>query len=112
MAADADIKFAAEGIVDGAFYNAGQVRLVFLCDFALTLCQSCCSVERALVHESVYDEFMSHALKLVNAYKMGDPMAKETTLGPMAQPSATEVILNQVRTNIIIFSAADDCGLA
>src|SRR5207342_161821 len=46
VAEDADVDFAAENIVDGACYNAGQ---------------SCCAVERAYVHEKVYDQFLERA---------------------------------------------------
>ena len=42
VAADADLDFAAENIVDGACYNAGQ---------------SCCAIERVYVHRDVYDDF-------------------------------------------------------
>ena len=37
---DVDVKAAAAAVADGAFYNTGQ---------------SCCSVERIYVHESIYD---------------------------------------------------------
>ena len=40
---DVDVKAAAAGIADGAFYNTGQ---------------SCCSVERIYVHESIHDAFV------------------------------------------------------
>lgn len=53
VASDADPEAAAEGLVDGAFYNAGQ---------------SCCSVERVYVAESQYEEFLEHAKRLVNEY--------------------------------------------
>ena len=38
-----DIKSVAAGTADGAFYNNGQ---------------SCCSVERIYVHESIYDKYV------------------------------------------------------
>ncbi len=41
--ADADAKAAAESLADGAMYNTGQ---------------SCCSVERIYVHESLHDAFV------------------------------------------------------
>lgn len=44
--ADADVAHAGAGIADGAFFNAGQ---------------SCCSIERVHVHESVYDQFLDAA---------------------------------------------------
>ena len=40
---DVDVKAAAAGIADGAFYNTGQ---------------TCCSVERIYVHESIHDAFV------------------------------------------------------
>ena len=43
--ADADPKSAAESLADGAMYNTGQ---------------SCCSVERIYVHDSLYDTFVEH----------------------------------------------------
>jgi acyl-CoA reductase-like NAD-dependent aldehyde dehydrogenase len=72
VAADCDVAKAAEGLVDGAIYNAGQ---------------SCCAVERVYVHEAVYEEFIAKATPLVKAYVMGDPRDEKTTLGPIAQPN-------------------------
>jgi acyl-CoA reductase-like NAD-dependent aldehyde dehydrogenase len=72
VAADADLQAAVEGLVDGAIYNAGQ---------------SCCAVERAYVHESLYEEFLARAEVLVRAYVLGDPRDAKTSLGPIAQPN-------------------------
>lgn len=41
--ADADLKYVAAQLVDGAIFNTGQ---------------SCCAVERVYVHESVHDQFV------------------------------------------------------
>lgn len=46
---DSDIDFAAENIVDGAFFNSGQC---------------CCAIERCYVHESVYDQFVEKAVQI------------------------------------------------
>ena len=70
VAQDCDLAKTVENVVDGAIYNAGQ---------------SCCAVERVYVHRSVYGRFLELAEALVRAYVMGDPMAAETTLGPIAQ---------------------------
>ena len=40
---DADLKYVAAQLVDGAIFNSGQ---------------SCCAVERVYVHESIHDEFV------------------------------------------------------
>ncbi len=82
VAADADLAQAVDGIVDGACYNAGQ---------------SCCAVERAYVHRSLYDRFVEAALTQMRAYVLGDPMAEGTTLGPMAQPAQPGFIHAQVQ---------------
>ena len=71
VASDCDLAHAAESIVDGAMYNAGQ---------------SCCAVERVYVHRAVYQKFLDLAEPLVRGYVMGDPTMEETTLGPIAQP--------------------------
>eukprot|EP01126_Amoeba_proteus_P040537 TRINITY_DN4327_c0_g1_i3.p1 TRINITY_DN4327_c0_g1~~TRINITY_DN4327_c0_g1_i3.p1 ORF type:complete len:479 (+),score=74.83 TRINITY_DN4327_c0_g1_i3:102-1538(+) len=81
VASDANVEGAAEGIIDGAFYNAGQ---------------SCCGIERVYVHSSHYDQFVDKALAIVKAYSLGDPMSAETTLGPMALPTAPAFLQHQV----------------
>ena len=43
VAEDADPIAAAEGLIDGAFYNAGQ---------------SCCGIERVYVHKSNYEKLV------------------------------------------------------
>lgn len=82
VAADADLARAVDGIVDGACYNAGQ---------------SCCAVERAYVHRSLYDRFVEAALAQMRAYVLGDPTNEKTTLGPLAQPAQPSFIEAQVR---------------
>ena len=71
VAPDADFDKAVDGVVDGACYNAGQ---------------SCCAVERAYVHESLYDRFVEAALALMKQYRLGDPTAEGVNMGPIAQP--------------------------
>ena len=82
-AADADIQAAAAGAVDGAMFNAGQ---------------SCCGIERAYVHEDVYDAFLAaaHAALTGGDYVLGDPADPSTTMGPMAQPGAPSFLEGQV----------------
>ena len=63
-----DIPHAAERMVFGAFYQSGQ---------------SCISVQRILVHESLYDSFKSALVERTKGLKAGDPLDEETFLGPM-----------------------------
>lgn len=81
VAPDADLDRAVDGIVDGACYNAGQ---------------SCCAVERAYVHESLYDRFVEAARALMKGYVLGDPTDSATTMGPIAQPWHPTFIAAQI----------------
>lgn len=81
VAADADLEKAIENIVDGACYNAGQ---------------SCCAVERVYVHRSLYEKFVEGCVALMKAYRMGDPTAAETNMGPIAQPHHPAFIQAQI----------------
>ncbi len=82
IAADADLDRAADGVADGALYNAGQ---------------SCCAVERIYVHERVYDAVLDRLRSLVRAHAPGDPLAEATRLGPLALPSAPAEQAAQVK---------------
>jgi len=79
--ADADAKAAAESLADGAMYNTGQ---------------SCCSVERIYVHESLHDAFVEHFVGTVRGFKVGDPMAPETYIGAITRSPQLAVLDAQV----------------
>jgi acyl-CoA reductase-like NAD-dependent aldehyde dehydrogenase len=82
VAEDADLARSVESLVDGAMYNAGQ---------------SCCAIERVYVHERHYDAFVQGALKLAQAYVLGDPAEDATSMGPIAQPQHTGELAELVR---------------
>lgn len=79
--ADADAKAAAESLADGAMYNTGQ---------------SCCSVERIYVHESLHDAFVEHFVATVRGFKVGDPMAPDTYIGAITRAPQLAVLDAQV----------------
>ncbi len=64
--ADAAQDQAVEGIVNGIFFNQGQV---------------CCAGSRLLVQESIADEFMARLQQRVETLRVGDPMDKNTDVG-------------------------------
>jgi len=68
VAADADVDYAAERVAWGGFSYAGQ---------------TCISVQRVYVHESVYDRFVSQLIPRVEALKVGDPLDPDTDVGPL-----------------------------
>ncbi len=81
VAADADLAFAAENVVDGACYNAGQ---------------SCCAVERVYAHRDIAAELIARMQPHLEAYVYGDPLDDATTLGPLARHPAPAFLESQV----------------
>lgn len=67
--ADANVDAAVDVLIDGAMFNSGQC---------------CCGIERIYVVDSLFDDFVEKAVRLVSGYRLGNPLDKETTLGPMA----------------------------
>lgn len=65
---DADPDHAVARIILGAFYQSGQ---------------SCISVQRVMIHESIYEAFKTKLATAAGALKSGDPMDEETFLGPL-----------------------------
>jgi acyl-CoA reductase-like NAD-dependent aldehyde dehydrogenase len=80
--ADVDIAWAAEEIVDGAVFNSGQ---------------SCCSIERVYVDERIHDEFVEAARNVLKGYRLGDPLDKETHVGPVISKWSKEVIQAHIK---------------
>jgi acyl-CoA reductase-like NAD-dependent aldehyde dehydrogenase len=79
--ADADLEHAADGLADGAFFNAGQ---------------SCCGIERIYVHERVADNFVEALTARARAHRLGNPLDPETTLGPLVRAGAAEFVRGQI----------------
>lgn len=65
---DADVDFAVERIVFGAFYQSGQ---------------SCISVQRILIHESLYEEVRTKLVARTLTLRKGNPRDEHTFIGPM-----------------------------
>jgi aldehyde dehydrogenase (NAD+) len=63
---DAPIDQAVEGIVNGIFFNQGQV---------------CCAGSRLLVQESVVDEVVTSLQRRLGTLRLGDPLDKNTDVG-------------------------------
>lgn len=83
--ADADIEYAVETCIDGAFFNSGQ---------------SCCGIERLYVASEIFDDFVSRAVALVNQYTLGRSDSPDTTLGPMVRTGAAEFVRGQIHDAI------------
>ncbi len=70
-----NIDYAAGRIVLGAYLQSGQ---------------SCISVQRVLVHRSLYDDLVARLIDRIGSLPMGDPMDEATVIGPMIDKSETD----------------------
>jgi aldehyde dehydrogenase len=50
-----------------------------------------------LIHESIYDEFMARCLERIAAIKQGDPLDRETMIGPQVSAAQLEKIESYVK---------------
>ncbi|WP_018149790.1 aldehyde dehydrogenase [Leeia oryzae] len=62
--------------------------------FALNQGEVCTCPSRALVHESIYDQFMDRVLTRVAAIKQGNPLDKDTMIGAQASNEQMQKILS------------------
>ena len=72
---DADVPWAVEACVSGAFWAAGQ---------------NCIGVQRLYVHEKVYDAFAEAFVKRTEKLKLGRKLDEATDMGVMIDESAAD----------------------
>lgn len=78
---DGDVDLAVSIAVASRLRNAGQV---------------CTAAKRFLIHKSKYEEFIKKLTEKVSAVKIGDPLKKESKLGPLATKRALETVIEQI----------------
>ncbi len=76
---DADLDLAVESTVQGAFGSTGQ---------------RCTATSRAVVVESVADEFVRRISERANALRLGDGAAPETEVGPLVDANQFKNVLS------------------
>jgi acyl-CoA reductase-like NAD-dependent aldehyde dehydrogenase len=79
--ADANLAYAVENLVDGAFFNSGQ---------------SCCGIGRIYVDDRLYERFVGEFVTLTNAYKLGDPTDPANNLGPLVRTKAADDVRHTI----------------
>ncbi|WP_447969436.1 aldehyde dehydrogenase family protein [Nitrospira sp. M1] len=72
---DADVDLAVQRCVTGGFSYSGQ---------------TCISVQRVYVHESIYDSVVDTFLSRVRNVVVGDPSQEETVVGPLIDERAAQ----------------------
>ncbi|MBW9220062.1 aldehyde dehydrogenase family protein [Methanothermococcus sp. SCGC AD-155-N22] len=82
---DADIEMAAKSTVKGKFLNAGQV---------------CISVGKVLVEEEVADRFIERVVEETKKLKVGNPLIRETDVGPLITPESAERVESLIKQGL------------
>lgn len=82
---DADIDQAVQAAAFGKFLHQGQI---------------CMSLNRILIHESIYDKFTEAFKNKVESLKAGDPADDDTVVGPVINKEAVERIQQDVDESV------------
>ncbi|AWN75603.1 aldehyde dehydrogenase family protein [Legionella anisa] len=77
----ANLAKTIQALVKGGYYHAGQV---------------CVSVQRIFVHKDIITSFMDEFVNKVKALRVGDPLLKETEVGPLILPRETERVMSWI----------------
>jgi betaine-aldehyde dehydrogenase len=76
--ADADLDAAADGVVFGLAFNAGQC---------------CVSGSRLVVERTIAEDFAARVVEKIGRLRIGDPLDETTQVGPIVDPRQFEKIL-------------------
>ena len=79
---DADIDAAISGLMANKFRNAGQV---------------CIAANRIFVHDSIYDDFCTRLLTVMQKLVVGNGIDKDVTTGPLINMSAIEYVEHHIK---------------
>jgi betaine-aldehyde dehydrogenase len=78
---DADLAAAVEGAVVAGYVNGGQ---------------DCTAATRLILHQNVRKQFVDHLLERVRTIRLGDPLSRQTDLGPLVHPTHQKRVLDFV----------------
>ncbi|MDX1732606.1 MAG: NAD-dependent succinate-semialdehyde dehydrogenase, partial [Aurantimonas coralicida] len=62
--------------------------------------QSCIAAKRFIVHEDVYEDYLGRYTEAVEAIKLGDPMADDTDMGPLAMKAGVDDLKDQIDRSV------------
>jgi glyceraldehyde-3-phosphate dehydrogenase (NADP+) len=79
---DADLELAVEANISGAFWAAGQ---------------NCLHVQRLLVHDAIYECFVSRFVARAESYRLGDKLDEQTDMGCLIDEAAARRIDHMVQ---------------
>lgn len=79
---DADVDYAVDMAVFGKFMHNGQI---------------CAITNRIIIHDRLYDDFVSKYVKRVKGLTVGDPKDHATVIGPVINETQTDKIMAIVK---------------
>src|SRR5216110_2434454 len=82
VAPSADLEMATQSIFFGAVGTAGQ---------------RCTSTRRVILHESIADKVRSKLLAAYKSLRIGNPLDRETLMGPLIDKSAVEMVQQSIQ---------------
>ncbi len=82
---DAPVRYAAQQAAQARTQNSGQ---------------SCIAAKRFIVARGAYDEFVGQLVQQFRALKVGDPIDRDTDIGPIARSDLREDLHQQVARSI------------
>jgi (Z)-2-((N-methylformamido)methylene)-5-hydroxybutyrolactone dehydrogenase len=78
---DANLDHAVKGVIAGIFAATGQ---------------TCIAGSRLLEQESIHDQFLESLIAFARTARMGDPMARETQIGPITNKPQLAKVLDYI----------------
>lgn len=78
---DADLNMACKHACSERFLDCGQV---------------CCALKRLIVHEDIFEEVVEKMKKAVESMVVGDPLDKNTDIGPLVTKRQLALLIDQV----------------
>lgn len=82
---DADLDLALDGVLWGAFGTTGQ---------------RCTATSRLILHEKIYDKFMSMLVDRTTRLKLGDGLLPESQVGPCVNEGQRKIVQQYVEIGI------------
>ncbi|AAS52336.2 ADR417Wp [Eremothecium gossypii ATCC 10895] len=79
--ADADLKKAAQNVLNSIFFNGGEV---------------CCAGSRMYIEEPIYEEFLQEIKAVAESVKVGDPFLEDTFQGAQTSQMQLDKILSYI----------------
>src|SRR5690606_38774810 len=82
---DADMDETVKTAVNARMMNTGQ---------------SCIAAKRFILVEEIYDEFVEKFVAALKKLKSGDPLKKETQVGPLARKDLADTLHRQITESV------------